>query len=394
VKHASLLAASLAALMAPVAVSAQHPRVDSTAALVEGADFRVYDGDGQARTLGDVIQAVTGAEAVLVGETHDDVVGHGVEAELLVRSAVAVGAVGNEGAPSRTLVLSLEMFERDVQYVLDEYLSGLITEEQFKKSARPWDRYDTDYRPMVEFARAHGIPVVAANAPRRYVNRVSRLGVDSLSTLSGLARSYLPPLPYPGPSATYTEQWNALMAEMMQEMRAPSADSAGEDVPAEGEEEAGEAEEGTPDASTSTTPEASTEATPDASTEATPDASTEAPPEALPEAGGPPVHDMGNALQAQALWDASMGEAVALHLRLHPGGLVIHYAGSFHVERGTGIPERVVDYRPGTRVLTVVLQPADDVGAWNPEEHAGLGDFVILTRKPPEVAVEPPLSRP
>jgi uncharacterized iron-regulated protein len=100
----------------------------------------------------------------------------------------------------------------------------------------------------------------------------------------------------------------------------------------------------------------------------------------------PPVHDLGNALQAQALWDASMGEAVALQLRMRPGALVIHYAGSFHVEKGTGIPERVLDYRPGTRVLTIVLQPAEDVGAWKPDEHDGLGDFVILTRKPPEVA--------
>ncbi len=98
------------------------------------------------------------------------------------------------------------------------------------------------------------------------------------------------------------------------------------------------------------------------------------------------MHDLGNALQAQALWDASMGEAVALQLRLHPGALVIHYAGSFHVEKGTGIPERVVDYRPGTRVLTVVLQPAEDIDAWNDEEDQGLGDFVILTRKPPEAA--------
>lgn len=341
-KRTPLLMTAMAILGVAAPASAQHPRVDSTG-VVEGTDFRVYDGEGEPLSFSDVVSAMGRADAVLVGETHDDVIGHRVETRILVRGAQEVGAVGGSGGASRPVVLSLEMFERDVQYVLDEYLAGLITEDQFERSARPWDRYDTDYRPMVEFARAHGIPVVAANAPRRYVNRVSRLGPESLRSLSGLARSYLPPLPYPGPSELYTEQWNALMSEMMGEMRASTPDTSKADA-----EEEAETEEETP---------------------------SEAP---------PPMHDMSNALQAQALWDASMGEAVALQLRMRQGALVIHYAGSFHVEKGTGIPERVVDYRPGSKLLTVVLQPAEDVATWDADEYDGLGDFVILTRKPSE----------
>jgi len=350
VKRSVLLASSVAVLLAPVSARAQHPAVDSTRMVVEGADFRVYDGIGGSRSFAEVVAAMADAEAVLVGETHDDVVGHGVETQLLVRSAQRVGALGDTAGAGRQVVLSMEMFERDVQYIVDEYLHGLITEDQFQKSARPWDRYDTDYRPMVEFARAHEIPVVAANAPRRYVNRVSRLGPGSLYALSDLARSYLPPLPYPGPSEAYTAQWNALMADMMKDAQGPAPDSA---VPAE-------------------------EATPEPPAEPRPEPEAEAPP--------PPVHDMSNALQAQALWDAAMGESVARALQEHLGALVIHYAGSFHVERGTGIPERVSDYRPGTRILTIVLTPAEDIDGWKKDEHEGLGDFVILTRKPPEVA--------
>jgi len=350
VKRSVLLASSMAALLAPYPARAQHPAVDSTRTVVEGADFRVYDGAGGSRSFAEVVAAMADAEAVLVGETHDDGVGHGVEAQLLIRAAQRVGAVGDTTGTGRQVVLSMEMFERDVQYIVDEYLHGLITEEQFHKSTRPWDRYDTDYRPMVEFARAHDLPMVAANAPRRYVNRVSRLGPQSLYALSDLARSYLPPLPYPGPSAAYTAQWNALMADMMKEAQGPAPDST---APGEGS-----AQE--PPAEPHPEPEAET------------------PP--------PPVHDMGNALQAQALWDAAMGEAVARALQEHLGALVIHYAGSFHVERGTGIPERVTDYRPGTRILTIVLAPAEDIDGWKTDEHEGLGDFVILTRKPPEVA--------
>jgi len=95
---------------------------------------------------------------------------------------------------------------------------------------------------------------------------------------------------------------------------------------------------------------------------------------------------MGFALHSQALWDAAMGHAVANALNENPGGLVIHYAGSFHIEKFTGTPERVADYRPGTRVLTVVLKPAEDIDGWDDDEHENLGDFVVLTKAPPEVA--------
>ena len=102
---------------------------------------------------------------------------------------------------------------------------------------------------------------------------------------------------------------------------------------------------------------------------------------------GPPTdHGMGQALQAQALWDAAMGHAVAEALDAHRGALVVHYVGSFHVESGTGIPERIRDYRPRTRTVVVFLQPAADINAWEDEEHRDLGDFVILTRKPPDSA--------
>ena len=123
---------------------------------------------------------------VFLGESHDDPTGHLLELEILRRM--------KEQGP---VLLSLEMFETDVQPVVDEYLSGLITEEHLRASGRAWKNYKTDYRAMVEFAKEHHLPVVAANAPRRYVNRVSRLGAPALSELPAGAKAILPPLPYP-----------------------------------------------------------------------------------------------------------------------------------------------------------------------------------------------------
>ena len=79
---------------------------------------------------------------------------------------------------------------------------------------------------------------------------------------------------------------------------------------------------------------------------------------------------------------SSMGHAITEALVRHIGGFVVHMAGSFHVEKGTGIPERIADYRPGTRVTSVVMTKVDDIDAWSEEDHGALGDYVVLTKKP------------
>ncbi|KPK64939.1 MAG: hypothetical protein AMS21_06120 [Gemmatimonas sp. SG8_38_2] len=51
------------------------------------------------------------------------------------------------------------------------------------------------------------------------------------------------------------------------------------------------------------------------------------------------------------------------------------------MENHTGIPEQLEHYRPGTRSLVISMEMADDFRSFDPAEHAGLGDFVILTDK-------------
>ena len=58
-----------------------------------------------------------------------------------------------------------------------------------------WDNYKTDYAPVVEFAKANGIPVIATNIPRRYANMVARGGFEALERLTDEARGYIVPLP-------------------------------------------------------------------------------------------------------------------------------------------------------------------------------------------------------
>lgn len=280
-------------------------------------DHRVYRGDGTPISMEEALEEMARAEVVFLGENHDDEVAHRLQAVILEEMQGRVGT-------RRPVILSMEMFESDVQGVLDEYRAGLITEDHFLRSSRPWPRYADHYRPMVEFARTHGLDVVAANPPRRYVNLVGREGPAALERLSPAALSILPPLPLAPPSDRYRAQWDSLMG---------GAGMGG-----------------------------------------TPGVPAQAPP---PDATHPPL--VSNGLWAQTLWDAGMAHAVATALEENRNALVVHLAGAFHVNRGTGIPEHLARYRPGTRGLTVVFSPVGDHGIFWGDRHSGLGDLVVLT---------------
>jgi uncharacterized iron-regulated protein len=95
--------------------------------------------------------------AIFIGEEHSSRISH--DAELTILTGLA--------ERDSSLVLALEMFERDVQDILDAYLKGTIPEDKFLELSRPWPNYLEDYRPLIEFAKKKGIPVIAANVPRR-----------------------------------------------------------------------------------------------------------------------------------------------------------------------------------------------------------------------------------
>ena len=115
------------------------------------------------------------ADIVFVGEQHDDPATHAFEARLF--DAL------QKKRPK--IALSLEMFERDTQALVDSYLAGSITEKDFVAGSRPWPNYAPDYRPLVELAKSGGASVVAANVPRRLASKVARgTGLAELASLS------------------------------------------------------------------------------------------------------------------------------------------------------------------------------------------------------------------
>lgn len=171
------------------------------------AKYAAFDAKGNPQTLEQIIERAGKADVVFLGENHDDSVAHALQFEIFK-------AAFEKYAKERKVTLSLEMFERDVQIVLNEYLNNLISENHFLLSSRPWGNYKTDYRPLVEFAKENKLEIIAANAPRRYVNMVSRSGRESLDKLTPEAKAWLAPLPYNEPSEKYAAKFNALMGKM------------------------------------------------------------------------------------------------------------------------------------------------------------------------------------
>jgi uncharacterized iron-regulated protein len=131
--------------------------------------------------LEDAFDMLMDFNVIFVGEEHGSPVSRNAELTIL------------KGLTKRdsNLVLALEMFECDVQDILDAYLKGKISEKTFLKGSRPWPNYRDDYRPLIEFAKKKRISVIAANIPRRAAAAVSMANKISPNVM-GEDRIYFP----------------------------------------------------------------------------------------------------------------------------------------------------------------------------------------------------------
>ncbi len=119
-----------------------------------------------------LLECLAHEDVVFVGEEHQDLATHHVEA-LLLEKLLSM----------RTVAVGMEMFERDVQTVLNAYLQGRITEAQFLSASRPWSNYAVAYRPLIEQAKAHHLEVLASNVPRYLAAAVAQHGLGAIERM-------------------------------------------------------------------------------------------------------------------------------------------------------------------------------------------------------------------
>ncbi len=148
--------------------------------------YLLFDGQGVEVDYSQMLEQASHADMILFGELHNNPIAHWLQLELTSDLFDMKG---------QQLTLGAEMFEADNQLILEEYLAGTITERNFTAEAKLWNNYQTDYRPLVEFAREHGLRFIATNIPRRYASLVHREGFEALEELSDQAKSYIAPLP-------------------------------------------------------------------------------------------------------------------------------------------------------------------------------------------------------
>ncbi len=147
--------------------------------------YQLFTENGKPVSFGKMMKQISEADVVFFGEIHNNSLCHWLELQV----------TQDLFKQHPEMVMGMEMFEADDQLVLNEYVNGIIQEKHLMSEAKVWNNYETDYRPLVVFAKNHDMKVVATNIPRRYANLVYREGLEALDTLSEAALQWIVPLP-------------------------------------------------------------------------------------------------------------------------------------------------------------------------------------------------------
>jgi uncharacterized iron-regulated protein len=124
-------------------------------------------------TFGQMMDALSQAGIICLGETHDSDLCHRVQLQIIKTLFACDERLG----------VGLEMFQKPFQPAVDRYFRGESSEEEFLKTSEYRKRWGYNwflYRPIVEFCKKNGIPVAALNAPKELTQRISQVGFAQL----------------------------------------------------------------------------------------------------------------------------------------------------------------------------------------------------------------------
>jgi len=170
------------ALLALLSACTTPPKPRPLAPAIRATEFWLDLVSGDEVTHQEVIDDLATAGVIYVGETHTIARHHAMQRWLLRE-------LFTRGVP---LVLCLEQLEARDQPAVDRYNRREIDFETLAKETdwtRKWGNYP-DYRGLCEFARQHGIPIHALNAPADLIRAVNRGG--GLAQLPPDQRAQLP----------------------------------------------------------------------------------------------------------------------------------------------------------------------------------------------------------
>jgi len=258
--------------------------------------LRTHDSLPSVVTVADAGGSLSAYDVIFLGEVHRHAGVH--------HAQMAVLRELHARHPAMTL--SMEQFERDQQPVLDEYLAGKIGENTMANRIELWTNYGTSYRPMVEFAKEHKLPVIAANAPGMVVRCIGIEGPSFLGRMKPEQRGW---------AATDLNLQDGPYKDKFMGFATGDAGHGGD-------------------------------------------------PDAKPGERRTPSDQAVRAFAAQVARDDTMAESIAKHLQENPGRKVVHLTGHFHSDAFLGTVERLKQRMPNLKMA--VVSPVESGHAANP----------------------------
>ena len=139
--------------------------------------------DSNQPAIVDVNQSIQN-DVIYLGENHDNPQHHVQQLELIQQLQQA----------DANLAIGMEMFQRPFQPIIDRYLNREIAEDELREQSEYDTRWGFDwnfYAPILRYARAKQIQVIALNTPEEITHKVAETGINSLE---GNDFRYIPPV--------------------------------------------------------------------------------------------------------------------------------------------------------------------------------------------------------
>ena len=135
------------------------------------------------KSISQIVPKLAQANVVYLGENHDSLEDHQNQLKIIQELYKS----------NPKIAIALEMFQRQSQGIVNQYLAGKLTEEELlekseykKRWGFPWE----NYAPILRFAKEKKLPVLALNTPSEITRKVAREGLKSLSPSE---RQLIPP---------------------------------------------------------------------------------------------------------------------------------------------------------------------------------------------------------
>lgn len=292
-----------------------------------------------------LIEAASRRAIVLLGENHPNVEHHRWQ----------LSAISALYGRRPDMVLGFEAFPRAAQPVLDRWVAGELTEDEFLDQSgwtRNWGFDPELYLPMFHFARLHRVPMVALNVERDFVSRIRDEGLDAIPEEE--RRGLTEPL---APSDAYLDSLAEVFSQHI---------DLGEEAPAAAEPGSDENAEHTGEAAGQTGEAA----------------------EQSDEARSADVKDdprFKRFVKVQTTWDRAMAQALADAAARPEAPLVVGILGTGHLEKGYGVPYQLADLGADDNAVFIPMPPEESCEAYRDE----VADALFILPDQVEVAGGP-----